>query len=286
MNAPLPDATPARAGWQASLDLRYERVGERCSLQFDHNGPLRVLQSLYPEGAGVCHNVLVHPPGGLVAGDTLDITGEVAEGAHALISTPGATRFYRSEGATATQTVRWRLGEGARLEWLPLETIAYSGCLGANHWSATLAPSAELMAWEVTALGLPDADQPFVHGRLHQRMVIDGVWRDEGRLDAADARLLDHPMGLGGQRCLGTLVLACGSAMPAARKEALLEAVRAVLDASEVFAAATCPNDQVLVVRALGPRVEPVMALLQACWTALRPAAWGLAPVRPRIWSV
>lgn len=286
MNAPLPDATPARAGWQASLDLRYERVGERCSLQFDHNGPLRVLQSLYPEGAGVCHNVLVHPPGGLVAGDTLDITGKVAEGAHALISTPGATRFYRSEGATATQTVRWVLSEGARLEWLPLETIAYSGCLGANHWSATLAPSAELIAWEVTALGLPDADQPFVHGRLHQRMVIDGVWRDEGRLDAADARLLDHPMGLGGQRCLGTLALACGSPMPAARKEALLEAVRAVLDASEVFAAATCPNDQVLVVRALGPRVEPVMALLQACWATLRPAAWGLAPVQPRIWSV
>ena len=116
MNAPLPDATAARAGWQASLDLRYERLGERCSLQFDHNGPLRVLQSLYPEGAGVCHNVLVHPPGGLVAGDTLAITGRIAPGAHALISTPGATRFYRSAGHPARQTVRARVADGARLE--------------------------------------------------------------------------------------------------------------------------------------------------------------------------
>jgi urease accessory protein len=286
MNAPLPSVAHQRAGWHASLDLRYQATNGRSTLQFDHNGPLRVLQTLYTEGPGICHNVLVHPPGGLVAGDALHITGCVGQGAHALISTPGATRFYRSEGATATQTVRWTLDDGARLEWLPLETIAYPGCLGANHWSASLAPTAELMAWEVTALGLPDAKQPFVSGLLQQRMVIDGVWRDEGRLDAADERLMQHPMGLGGQRCIGTLVLASGSAMPATRQEALLEAVRAVLDASEAFAAATCPNDQVLVVRALGPRVEPVMALLQACWGALRPAAWGLAPVRPRIWSV
>jgi urease accessory protein len=247
---------------------------------------LRVLQTLYPEGPGICHNVLVHPPGGLVAGDTLAITGQVGPGAHALLGTPGATRFYRSEGATATQTVRWTLDEGARLEWLPLETIAYPDCRGANLWSANLAPSAELMTWEVTALGLPDADQPFVRGLLQQRMAIEGVWLDEGRLDAADERLMEQPMGLGGQRCIGTLVLASGSAMPTTRQEALLDAVRAVLDASDTFAAATCPNDQVLVVRALGPRVEPVMALLQSCWAALRPTAWGLEPVRPRIWSV
>jgi urease accessory protein len=133
---------------------------------------------------------------------------------------------------------------------------------------------------------LPDAGQAFVSGKLHQRMVIEGVWRDEGWLDASDERLMNQPMGLGGHRCLGTLVLACGSAMPTARKEALLDAVRSVLDGSDVLCGATCPNDQVLVVRALGPRVEPVMALLQACWTALRPAAWGLVPQRPRIWAV
>lgn len=272
--------------WQAKLELTYRCDGERTALHFEHDGPLRILQSLYPEGPGICHSVLVHPPGGLVAGDTLTITGTLGTGSHALISTPGATRFYRSEGTPATQTVRFALADGARLEWLPLETIAYPGCQGTNHWSAALAPSAELMAWEVTALGLPDADKPFDSGQLHQRMVIDGVWRDEGRLDGSDERLMNQPMGLGGQRCLGTLVLACGSAMPAARKEALLEAVRAVLDTNDLLAGATCPNDQVLVVRALGPRVEPVMALLQACWGALRPAAWGLAPVRPRIWAV
>ncbi|MCB1988597.1 MAG: urease accessory protein UreD, partial [Burkholderiaceae bacterium] len=107
--------------WHARLDLDYTAEAARTVLRFAHTGPLRVLQSLHPEGPGVCHNVLVHPPGGLVGGDTLEVHAQVAAGAHALITTPGATRFYRSEGATALQRTQLAVAEGARLEWLPLE---------------------------------------------------------------------------------------------------------------------------------------------------------------------
>ena len=61
--------------WHARLQLDYTLEAERCVLRHQHSGPLRILQSLYPEGDSVCHNVLVHPPGGLVGGDTLDISG-------------------------------------------------------------------------------------------------------------------------------------------------------------------------------------------------------------------
>ena len=81
-----------------------------------HEGPLRVLQPLYPEGPGICHHVLVHPPGGVVAGDELHISATLQPGAHALVTTPGATRFYRSEGLQALQQTRLQLAEGARLE--------------------------------------------------------------------------------------------------------------------------------------------------------------------------
>ena len=60
--------------WHASLQLDYTLEGPRTVARHAHNGPLRILQSLYPEGDAVCHNVLVHPPGGLVGGDTLDIS--------------------------------------------------------------------------------------------------------------------------------------------------------------------------------------------------------------------
>jgi len=274
--------------WHASLDLSYSRRADTTVAHHRHHGPLRLFHSLYPEGPGICHNVIVHPPGGLVQGDTLSVTVEVAAGAHGLVSTPGATRFYRSEGEPATQQVRLNVAAGARLEWVPLETIAYPGCHGHNRLNARLAAGAELLAWDVTALGLPGSGQPFDHGCLHQHLAIDGLWLEQGRLDGHDRALLDAPLGLDGRRCLATVVLASGTPWSRTHREHLLDAVRAGLPdgLAPLAAGATCPNDQVLVLRVLGPLVEPVMALCQQAWSALRAAAWGLTAPPPRIWQV
>lgn len=274
--------------WHAHLSLNYRQQGQRTVLHHSHDGPLRIFKSLYPEGDAICHNVIVHPPGGLVGGDELDIAVRVDSGAHGFISTPGATRFYAADDLPATQRVRIELAEDARLEWLPLESIAFPGCEAVNHWQATLAPGAELLAWDVTALGLPAAGQPFDRGRLHQRLEVPGVWLEQARIDAADTRLLQSPLGLAGQRCMGTLVLACGSPIERSRREALLEGLRSALPASTdgVPLAVTCPNPHMLVLRALGPLVEPLMARLQQAWAVLRPLAWNLAVQTPRIWGV
>ena len=274
--------------WHARLSLDYQRHGERTVLQHAHDGPLRVFKSLYPEGDAICHNVIVHPPGGLVGGDVLDIAVRVGQGAHGFVSTPGATRFYAADALPAAQHVNIALDAGARLEWLPLETIAYPGCEAVNHWQATLAEGAELMAWDVTALGLPSAGQLFDAGRLHQRMTIPGVWLEEARIAASDLRLLDSPLGLAGQRCMGTLVLAAGSPLARERREALLTAAQTALSQLPpgLAAGVTCPHPQLLVVRALAPLVEPLMATLQQAWAALRPVAWGLPAQAPRIWQV
>jgi len=274
--------------WLADLRLTYRHEAGRTVLDFAHNGPLRVLKSLYPEGDAVCHNVLVHPPGGLVEGDTLDIAVHVQTGAHALISSPGATRFYRSTGAPATQQIHIQLDAGARLEWLPLETIAYNGCQARNHMTLALAPQAELLAWDVTALGLPAADQPFSTGTLHQRLHWPGVWLEEGHLHATDTRLMQSPLGLAEQRCLATLFLATGTPMSTARQDQLLDAVRTAIDTHSLSATtgATCPNPHVLVVRMLAPLVEPAMALCQQLRAVLRQQTWALDAHPPRIWRV
>lgn len=275
-------------GWQARLELHGTAAGGRSRLAFAHEGPLRVLQTLYPEGPAVVHAVLVHPPSGLVGGDELAISVQVDPGAHVLLTTPGATRFYRSEGEPAVQTVRARLDQGARLEWLPSETIAYPGCLARNAFDATLAPGAALLAWEICALGLPQANAPFAAGELHQRMAVDDIWLDEGRLDAADRWLLDGGPGLAGRRALGTLVLADGSPWTDGERERLLQAVRAELPATlePVAAGATCPHERVLVVRGLADMVEPLMALWQRLRAVLRRQAWGLEAPPLRLWRV
>lgn len=274
--------------WHASLQLDYTQEGGRSVARFLHQGPLRILQSLYPEGDAVCHNVLVHPPSGLVGGDTLDMRVTVGAGAHGLVTTPGATRFYRSEAGLATQQVHAQLDKGARLEWLPLEAIAYNGCNGLNRAVFELAPGAELITWDITALGLPAADLPYVQGTFRQHLEIPGVWLERGTLSAADKRLMDSPLGLAGQRCMATLVFAAGSGIADERRDRALACARELLEASELqlSSGATSPHPQVIVLRVLSPVTEPATQLLRQVWAAWRHEMWGLPGTLPRLWHL
>ncbi|HYE38454.1 MAG TPA: urease accessory protein UreD [Ramlibacter sp.] len=274
--------------WHARLRLDYASEGGRSVARFAHEGPLRILQSMHPEGDAVCHNVLVHPPGGLVGGDTLRLDVRAAAGSHGLLTTPGASRFYRSEGEPAVQEVALHVEADARLEWLPLEAICYSGCIARNRVVAELAPGGELLGWDVVALGLPHAGQPFTAGSLQQHLEVHGAWLERGRIEAGDAQLLDGPLGLAGHRCLASVFFAAGSELSRHRRDALLEAARAVLQAHPLAgtAGATAPNPQVVVVRVLAPVVEPAMQLLKAVRSAWRPLLWGLAPADPRGWAL
>lgn len=274
-------------GWHGRLELDYRRDGDITQSHDRHDGPLRVLQRLYPEGPGICHHVLVHPPGGMVGGDTLDIALRLAEGSHAVITSPGAARFYRSQGERAVQQVQATLAHGARLEWLPLETIAYSGCEGENRLVFTLAEGAETLGWDVLALGLPAAEQPFERGRYRQHLELPGAWLERGTISADDAVLLDSPLGLAGQRVLGTLWFAAGAPITPARRESLLDEARgaAAGHALARLSGATAPNDRVVVLRALAPRVEPLMDLFKAVRHAWRAKAWALTAASPRVWT-
>ncbi len=272
------------SNWHSTLQLRYAMRDLRCVDDARHDGAVRVLAALRPEGDDVCHHVLVHPPGGLVGGDRIDIALRVERGAHALLTTPGATRFYRSLGAPAVQTVDAVLEPGARLEWLPLEAIAYDGCIGRNTSRFVLQPGAEMIGWDLLALGLPAADAPFVHGELTQHVEIPGIWLEHGRIAADDRALRHAPGGLAGASALATLWFACGEALPEARAQALLDVARAAIDASGIDAGATWPQTQVVVVRALSNRVEPLQQLLRTIWAAWRVLGWQRPPCAPRVW--
>ena len=175
------------------------------------------------------------------------------------------------------------LADGARLEWLPMETIAYSACQAHNQLRFDLAPGAEMIGWDLLALGLPAAGQAFERGRFVQQLELPGAWLERGCIDAADARLLDSPVGWAGRRVLATLWFAAGSALQPARREALLDGARAAVAAHDSLSAqagATAPHERVVVLRALADRVEPAMQLLKQVWAAWRGAAWELPATR------
>ena len=269
-------------GWKAHLRLHYRRDGERTLAQDAHEGPLRVLKALHPEGPGICHHVIVHPPGGIVGGDELRIAATLDEGSHALITTPGATRFYRSAGAAALQHATLTLAAGARLEWLPLETIAHAGCEAENRVTLDLAPGAECLGWDLLALGLPAAGEAFDRGCFTQCLHWPGTWLDRGRIRGDDSLLLTSPLGLDGQPVSATLWFAAGTPWSNDRREALIDAARALL--GDAQAGVSAVHERVIVLRALAPRVEPAMALLQAVRAAWRRLAWNLDAAPPRVW--
>ena len=279
--------------WHGHLTLDYRLDGARTIAHDRHHGPLRVLQRLYPEGDAICHHVLVHPPGGIVGGDVLDIDARLAPGSHAVITTPGATRFYRSAGPEAVQNLKAQLAEGARLEWLPLETIAYQDSIALNKMRFELAPGSEMMGWDVVALGLPAADQAFEacshpHGRFTQEIELPGVWLERGTVRSTDKLLLDSPLGWAGHRVMGTLWLASGAAMSRTRRESLLESARSIHTTHTLAttAGSTSPHERVVVARVLSEKVEPLMNLLTQIWGAWRQEAWQLPPCPPRIWRM
>ena len=284
--------------WHGSLELdfRLQRLDgtPRTVGRARHEGPLRVLRSLYPEDPAVCHQVMVHPPGGIVGGDTLGVGVRLEPHAHALLTTPGATRFYRSGGATAQQSLEARCGAGSRLEWLPLETLVHDGARAVNALRFQLDEGAETIGWDLLCLGLPASGEAYTRGRFEQRIEAipssGRAWLERAVLDFDDPRqadrtrrLLASPLGWVGRPVLGTLWFAAGAPLEERRRERLLEAARAALPEA-LAGGATAPHSNVVVVRALAHRVEPLAEGLAAVRAAWRRAAWDLEGTLPRVW--
>ncbi len=277
MNAPAksPDIV-APAGWSAALALDYAvRNGRTAMVARRHHGPLTVQRPFYPEAEGVCHTYPLHPPAGVVGGDRLSTTLELAEQAHVLLTTPGATRWYRSGGATAEWTQQCRLAPGATLEWLPQESLVFDGARARLLTRVELAPGAKFFGWELLCLGRPANDERFMQGSLDQRLEI---------YRAGEPRLLDRltcrnglPPGMRGHAA--TAILVASNAGNAA-----LECARALCACAVGALCAATMFDEFLVCRGLAAGIEPLLETWRALWSALRPLVLGRAAIPPRIW--
>jgi len=267
-------------GWAASLELWFERRAGRTVLARQRrHGPLTVQRAFHPE-AGVCHLYPLHPPGGVVGGDRLNIAVDLASGAHALLTAPGATKVYRSAGPRAELIQRLQAGEGACLEWLPQEVILFPGAKLHARTRVDLGPGARFIGWETACLGRPVIGERFVAGAADLGLE---VWR-EGRPLLADrlrvegSESLDTPSGLRGHPVSATFLASGTSA-------ADLSAARAGLPPAEGLLLGLTRVEDLLVARCLAPVVEPVQRTFRALWGILRPRLLGRPACPPRIWA-
>ena len=269
--------------WNARLEIGVARRAEASVVVHRrHAGPLRLQKALYPEGRDVAHLLVVHPPAGIAGGDRLEIDVDVAHGAHALVTTPGATKWYRSDGTRAHQHVALAVAGGACLEWLPQENIVFDGADAETTTSIDCARDATCIGWEIVALGRHASGERFERGALRQDLVLscEGrvVWRDRARLGVNDA-LLASPVGWNGHHVAGVL-WAFGSPLSDTALERCRDVTMATRDAG-----ITTLADGLVVARALSDSAENVRALFHALWTIIRPAMTERSATLPRIWS-
>jgi urease accessory protein len=277
-------ASIEQSGWQARLELTLEQRGARTTLvRRRHHGPLGVQRPFHPEPDGTCHLYVLHPPGGLVSGDSLELDATVGAGARALLTTPAATKLYRRGQRGARQLQRFSVAAGARLEWLPQETIAYDGADACLQTRVELEPGAEFLGWELLCLGRPANDERFTRGCVAQRVEL---WCGAQPLLIERARheggspALDAPWGLGGAPVIGTLVY-----VGPARTAELLDALRSTLTLVAPDETAVTELASALVCRYRGARVERGLQAFRSAWALLRSHGGGSPAVAPRIWA-
>lgn len=274
------DFLPA-TGWHARLALGFEcRDGRTVLARREHDGPLVVQKALHPEGDAVCHAIVVHPPAGIAGGDQLRLDVSASAGAHALLTTPGAGKWYRSAGAAASQHVAIDAADGATVEWLPQETILFDGSIADIGWHARLAPTARLVAWDIVCLGRTGSGERYAKGtaRVATRIERGGraLWAERGRLGAG-APAMDAAAGLAGRTVFGTLLASGGGV-----SDELLAACRDEKPAEGEGAVTRLPG--LFVARYRGDGSEAARHYFAALWRLLRPAIAGREAQMPRIW--
>lgn len=270
--------------WQARLRLGFELRDDTSILsRREHFGPLRIQKPLYPEGPAVCHAILLHPPAGIAGGDELEISASLATGAHVLLTTPGAGKWYRSAGPWASQRLNFTVAERGILEWLPQETILFDDARAHMAMDVALESDASFLGWEILCLGRRASGEQFESGALSLATRISRMgqplWLERGMLEGGSP-LLQSPAGLAGYSVSATFLAAAGLVEPA-----LLQACRAIVPRESGAQTGISALPGLLVARYLGHSSEAARAWFVALWGELRPRLLGREAQVPRIWN-
>jgi urease accessory protein len=269
--APAPSLL--RVGRDGALSLRFERRGPRTVLAGCRSVlPLQVLAPVALDDRVALVSML-NPTGGIVGGDRLLVEATAGPGAHACLTTPSATRVYRSTGAVAEQSVALRLGAGALVEWVPDHTIPFGGAAFRQQISAHVEDGAGLVLVDAFAAGRVARGETWRFRLLESALAV----RDRhGWLFHDRFRLTGDPAWNGLGRAEGHPYLATVVVVAEAALAGFEEAVNALVGAPGVRGAVARLPRRGAVVRVLAASAPALAALLDRTWTAARETLFGL----------
>jgi len=272
------------SSWEARLQLGLTNKGDKTVLsKRRHDGPLTLQRPFYPEQDGTCHIYILHPPGGIVGGDSLNIDVICEENTSTLITTPGASKFYKSNGFTAWQNQNIMVNEHACLEWLPQETILFDSAKVDSRTRVQLCEKASFIGWEIVSFGRPACKEEFMQGMFKQSFEI---WKDDeplliDRVIIRDrAEVFNSLWGLQTQPVMGLLTMVNND--PDALEKTSLKIQEMIDDVSRLSVTVI---GSVLVCRCLDKNSMSIRNRFIEIWKTIRLLVLDKEPCEPRIWA-
>ncbi len=270
----------AQNGWIAELELRFSKSKSKTFLSTrKHIGPLTIQRPFYPEG-DLCHLYLLHPPGGIVGGDQLSIEVNTDSNSSALLTTPGATKVYRtSDHKHSTINQNFIVAEDSSFEWLPMETIVFPGANSQFSSKLLLSGNARVAAWEVYCLGRPAINESFDFGSLNFSLEL---WRD-GIPILFDKLMIDKTelgniVGLRSFPVFGTFIIS-------KTNKKVLETVRTMMIETDSCVTGVTQIEDIIIVRSLAKKTYLMQDLFKKIWQTVRPLVFNREATIPRIWA-
>jgi urease accessory protein len=236
---------PRAAG---EVRLSSKRLGARSVI--DGLRQAGSLKALFPRtGEDALTGVLLNTAGGITGGDRFDTILKAGAGTRLTVTTQAAERAYRAQpGSLGRVTNRLAAGPGARLDWLPQETILFDGAALSRRTGIELAEDAVFLGVETLIFGRAAMGEVLGDLRLSDHVTLHRagrmVFADRLRL-SGDAGAHLRRAGIGdGAGAMASVIFAA----PGAGEK--LEAARRVLDDA---GGASAPASGLLFARLLAP---------------------------------
>jgi len=280
VGAPAASVT-LRVGRDGALRLHVERRGARSVLaRARFTLPLQVLAPVGLDDSAAVVSIL-NPTGGLVGGDRLAIDVRVGAAAHACLTTPSATKVYRTSGEPAVQDVTLTLEAGAVCEWVPDHTIPFAGASLRQRITVDVADGAGLILVDAFAAGRVGRGEAWAFRLLDSAVTVRDAkgWllRDRFVIDGAGP-LDPRALGAAGPCPYWASLVVIAADVEAFRREV---GARFPPRGDIAVAAGSLPRRGALV-RCLAPSAPLLLDALESRWAAARREGLGIPPLALR----
>ena len=266
--------------WEALLDLELRAGSDRTKLvPLRRYGPLAVQRPFYPEQE-CCHVYLLHPPGGVVGGDKIDLRLNIKAGAKALITTPGANKFYRSAADIAGVQQQFSVAAGSCLEFLPQENIYFPGAEVRSKTSIRVQPGGSVMLWEKHCFGRPANEEFFAEGLVISEIELlleeKLIFTEKQSVDAEELR---RSSGFRNYPVSGSFLI-YGPTL----EDKTIENLRQLIP-QDGLSGITRLQPELTIARYLGNSTADMDRYFVKLWELLRPLIMQREACHPRIWK-